>query len=257
MRVPAAPRVARRSGPARRWPGAGLADTIGLRWAAPGDARDGLELLTRIIDFFLHVDRHLGDVIAEYGTATYGILAAVIFAETGFVVTPFLPGDSLLFAAGVFARNDRLSASLLFVLLTAAAIGGNTLNYWLGRFFAPRLARDGRLGFIKQHHLARTHAFFEKYGGKTIVLSRFVPIVRTIAPFVAGLGTMSHARFQFYNVIGGAAWVGICVYSGYWFAGFDVVRENFSLVALAIVLISILPAIVEWWLHRRRAGGLS
>src|SRR5574338_490780 len=165
-----------------------------------------MELLKQLVDVFLHLDTHLSQVIAEYGTWTYLILFAIIFCETGLVVTPFLPGDSLLFAAGTFAALGALDVRLLIPLLIAAAIIGDTINYWIGAYIGPR-AFEGNLRFLKKEHLDRTRAFYERHGGKTIILARFVPIVRTFAPFVAGVGTMSYARFITYNVIGGLAWV--------------------------------------------------
>ncbi|MBI4719099.1 MAG: DedA family protein, partial [Planctomycetes bacterium] len=197
-----------------------------------------MDVLTGFIDLFLHLDRHLASVIETYGGWTYAILFAIIFAETGLVVTPILPGDSLLFAAGTFAQLGRLDPFLMFALLSAAAILGDTVNYWVGKYLGHKVV-GGRLGrWVKKEHIDRTHAFFEKYGGKTIILARFVPIIRTFAPFVAGVGVMTYGSFLAYNVIGGLAWVGLCVSAGYYFGGLTVVQNNFSLVILAIVIIS-------------------
>lgn len=204
-----------------------------------------MELLQQAIDLFLHLDRHLGELIADYGVWTYAILFAIIFCETGLVVTPFLPGDSLLFAAGTFAARGDLELASLFVLLTVAAILGDTVNYWLGHYIGPR-AFTGKVRFLKKEHLDRTHRFYEKHGGKTIILARFIPIIRTFAPFVAGIGAMHYGKFILYNVVGGIVWVGLCLAAGYFFGQIDLVKENFGLVVIAIVVISVLPLAVEF-----------
>ena len=204
-----------------------------------------MEILKTLFDLFLHLDKHLAAVIQQYGALTYLFLFAIIFLETGLVVTPFLPGDSLLFAAGAFAALDSLNIWLLFILLSIAAVTGDSLNYWIGHLIGQR-AYTGEIKFIKKEYIDRTHAFFEKYGNKTIFLARFVPIVRTFAPFVAGVGEMSYANFFAYNVFGGIVWVAICIFSGYFFGNIPVVKENFSLVIIVIILISILPIIFEW-----------
>lgn len=212
-----------------------------------------MELLKQAIDLVLHLDKHLSPIIAEYGAWTYLLLFLIIFCETGLVVTPFLPGDSLLFAAGTFAARGSLSVVWLTVILIVAAILGDTVNYWIGHSLGKRLLNSKRFRVIKPEHLAYTHEFYEKYGGKTIIIARFVPIVRTFAPFVAGLGKMSYGRFMSYNVIGAVAWVVICVTAGYLFGLHPLVQENFSLVVLAIIVLSILPAVWEIW-RARRAG---
>ncbi|MHB8864379.1 MAG: DedA family protein [Pirellulaceae bacterium] len=209
-----------------------------------------MELLKWVVDLFLHLDQHLDVVIQNYGAGTYLILVGIIFCETGLVITPFLPGDSLLFAAGTFAARGSLDVHLLFVLLTAAAIAGDTVNYWIGAVVGPR-AFSGRYRLLNQRHLQRTHEFYERHGGKTIVLARFIPIIRTFAPFVAGIGAMNYSKFIAYNVAGGAIWVFAFVYGGYFFGGLEVVRRNFTLVILAIVLISVLPIVVEFARARR------
>ena len=214
-----------------------------------------MEWITYLFDLFLHLDKHLGEVIRDYGVWTYLILLVIIFCETGLVVTPLLPGDSLLFAAGALAAlpDSPLDPLWLVVLLSAAAIAGDTVNYWIGAYIGPR-AFSGKVRFMKKEYLDRTHAFYEKYGGKTIVIARFVPIIRTFAPFVAGVGAMNYTKFIVYNVVGGIAWVAIFVLGGYWFGNFEPVREHFSLVVLAIIAISVMPMAVEYiraWRKRR------
>jgi membrane-associated protein len=211
-----------------------------------------MEFLRQVLDYLLHLDKHLQELIAAYGGWTYGLLFLIVFCETGLVVTPFLPGDSLLFAAGAFAATGSLRLTWLFLLLGAAAILGDTANYWIGVALRHRLADRGRLPLVKQAHLDRTHAFYEKYGAKTIIIARFVPIVRTFAPFVAGVGEMSYRRFMAYNVAGGLGWVAICLLAGYFFGNLPFVRNNFSLVALGIIFVSLLPAVFEVWRERRR-----
>ena len=217
-----------------------------------------MEFLKQAIDFVLHLDKHLSPIIAEYGAWTYLLLFLIVFCETGLVVTPFLPGDSLLFAAGAFAATGSLSVVWLSIILIVAAILGDTVNYWIGHSLGKRLLAAKRFRVIKPEHLAYTHEFYEKYGGKTIIIARFVPIVRTLAPFVAGLGTMTYSRFMSYNVVGGVGWVVICSVAGYLFGNLPFVRDNFSIVILAIIALSLVPAIWEIWrartLRRRRAA---
>jgi membrane-associated protein len=203
-----------------------------------------MDLLQQIISFVLHIDVHLAAIVEQYGAWTYAVLTLIIFCETGLVVTPFLPGDSLLFATGALSANAALDVRLLFVLLTTAAIVGDAVNYWAGKYIGMKLF-DGRIPYLKPSHLERTHAFYEKYGGKTIVIARFVPIVRTVAPFVAGAGTMTYSRFVIYNVSGAVLWVGSMLFAGYFFGNIPIVRENFGLVVIAIIILSILPAVVE------------
>jgi membrane-associated protein len=203
-----------------------------------------LDLLRHLIDFFLHLDRHLSQVISEYGVWTHLILFGIVFCETGLVVTPFLPGDSLLFAAGTFAALGALDVQLVVVLLIIAAIVGDTVNYWVGAYIGPR-AFGGNVRFLRKEYLDRTHAFYEKHGGKTIILARFIPIIRTFAPFVAGVGAMSYPKFLIYNVVGAVLWVGLFVLGGYFFGNIPTVRQNFTLVILAIILLSVLPIVIE------------
>ncbi len=209
-----------------------------------------MDLLRSLIDLFLHLDEHLSRVISQYGTWTHLILFLIVFAETGLVVTPFLPGDSLLFAAGTFAALGALDLRLVIFLLIIAAIIGDTVNYWVGAWVGPR-AFSGRVSWLRKDYLDRTHAFYEKHGGKTIILARFVPIIRTFAPFVAGVGAMNYGQFLLYNVVGAVLWVGIFTLGGFYFGNIPVVRENFTVVILAIIAISVLPIAYEALRARR------
>jgi membrane-associated protein len=222
-----------------------------------------MELIAKAVDLFLHLDKHLGAIIQQYGVWTYALLTLVVFCETGLVVTPFLPGDSLLFAAGALAAlpGSPLKVEVLFLLLSAAAIVGDTVNYWIGHKVGPR-AFEGKIKFLNKSHLDRTHEFYERYGGKTIIIARFVPIVRTFAPFVAGIGSMTYGKFITYNVVGGVLWVAICLFAGFFFGNLPFVKQNFSLVIIAIIVISVLPGVYEFARHRmearrRRAAGLA
>jgi len=209
-----------------------------------------MDWLHYLIDILLHIDKHLANIISEYGTLTYAILFMVIFIETGFVVMPFLPGDSLLFAAGAFLAMDAFNLPILLGVLAFAAVLGDTVNYWIGRSVGQRAYT---LSWVNREHLDRAQAFYDTYGGKTIVLARFVPIVRTFAPFVAGIGRMPYSYFILYNIVGGVAWVLICVFAGYFFGNIPVVKQNFELVILGIVAISILPIILEVLKARKQA----
>jgi membrane-associated protein len=209
-----------------------------------------MEFLKFLFDIFLHLDKYLNEIISQYGTLTYGILFLVIFAETGFVFVPFLPGDSLLFAAGTFAALGSLNVHILFILLSLAAVIGDTVNYWIGHYIGPKLfAKNSR--YLKKEHLDRTHHFFEKYGGKTIIIARFVPIVRSFAPFVAGIGAMTYSKFILFNIVGGVLWCGSFVYGGFFFGNIPVVKNNFSIVIITIIIISTLPALIELIKHRK------
>lgn len=215
---------------------------------------DLLALPGQLIDFILHIDTHLVTLATEYGAWLYGILFLIIFCETGLVFMPLLPGDSLLFAAGSLsaAPGSALDVHVLFLLLSVAAVAGDTLNYWIGHAVGPRVFHGERSRLFNRKHLERTHVFFEKYGGKTIILARFVPIVRTFAPFVAGIGAMSYGRFLTYNVIGGVVWVALFVYGGSFFGQLPFVQRNFKLVILAIIVLSCVPPVVEYWRARRQ-----
>ena len=210
-----------------------------------------MELITFLIDFILHLDTHLVELLQKYGTYIYGILFLIIFCETGLVVTPFLPGDSLLFAIGALAAKGDLNLALVFVLLSIAAILGDTVNYWIGAKIGPKVFASESSRWLNREHLVRTHAFYEKYGGKTIIIARFMPIIRTFAPFVAGIGKMTYSKFLLYNVVGGLLWIGIFLVAGYWFGNIPLVKKNFTLVIFAIIILSVLPAVFEYWRARR------
>lgn len=214
-----------------------------------------MELLKLAIDFVLHIDRYLDQITREYGLLTYVILFLIIFAETGLVVTPFLPGDSLLFAIGAISALGSLNIYLIIGLLIIAAILGDTVNYAIGHLMKDRILSGEKIRFIKQEHLDKTHEFYEKYGGKTIIIGRFIPIVRTFAPFVAGIGAMEYKKFILYNVIGGIVWVLIFTVAGYIFGGAEIIRKNFTLVIFAIILISVMPAVIEYIRHKKSPKG--
>lgn len=213
-----------------------------------------MDLIHMFIDYFLHLDRHLSVVIQMYGMWTYLILFLIVFCETGLVVTPILPGDSLLFAAGAFAASGALQVQPLFLLLAIAAIGGDTVNYWAGHMIGPKIFQQEKIRFMKKEYLDRTHEFYERHGGKTIILARFIPIIRTFAPFVAGIGRMTYLHFISYNVVGGIAWIALFIFGGYFFGNIAVVKEHFTLVILAIIFISILPGIIEFARQRYRTA---
>lgn len=204
-----------------------------------------LEFIKEVIDFLIHADVHLRVIIDNYGLWTYAILFFIIFAETGLVITPFLPGDSLLFAAGALSATTSLDPFWLFVILSAAAIIGNITNYWIGYYVGPGIMRKGHIKLFRKEYLERTHKFYEKHGGKTIVFARFIPIIRTFAPFVAGIGFMSYGRFMIFNTLAGVGWVGIFIFSGYYFGNIPIVKDNFTLVIFAIIIISAIPPVVE------------
>jgi membrane-associated protein len=211
-----------------------------------------MEFLKSVVDFVLHLDTHLNAIIQSYGFWTHLILFAVVFCETGLVVTPFLPGDSLLFAAGTFAASGSLKIGWLFLLLAAAAVLGDTVNYWIGKIIGPKVFQKENSRIFKKAYLDRTHQFYEKYGAETIIIARFVPIVRTFAPFVAGIGKMTYGKFLSYNVIGGVLWVALFTFGGYFFGNLPFVKKNFSLVIFAIIFISLLPMVYEFLKHRKK-----
>ena len=214
-------------------------------------------ILTQLLDVVFHLREHIGELIAQYGPQIYTIFFVVIFCETGLVLTPFLPGDSLLFTAGAFAAVGRLNVWLMFALLSGAAILGDTVNYWIGHYLGPKVFKWKKSRFFNPDHLKRTHAFYEKYGGKTIILARFVPIVRTFAPFVAGIGAMTYPKFILYNVVGGLAWVAICLSAGYWFGNMPWVAKHFEVVIIGIIFVSLLPMLYEYWKSRSAVANFA
>lgn len=213
-----------------------------------------MDFIRHIIDFVLHIDRHLNNLAAEYGAWTYAILFLIVFCETGLVVTPFLPGDSLLFAAGALAAipGGVLNVSLLFCVLVAASVIGDHVNYFVGQLLGPKIFRNEKIRFLNPKHLQRTHEFYERYGAKTIVMAKFMPIIRTFAPFVAGLGRMTFLRFTTCDIFAGLLWVSVCLFAGYFFGNLTIVKNNFSLVILMIIVISLMPPVIEF-LRQRRA----
>jgi membrane-associated protein len=215
-----------------------------------------MEFIHFVIDFILHIDVHLAELVAQYGVWIYGILFLILFCETGLVVTPFLPGDSLLFVAGALAAlpSNSLDVHVMAFLMVCAAVLGDAVNYTIGRLFGNRLFSNPNSKIFRQSYLTKTHQFYDKHGGKTIILARFVPIVRTFAPFVAGMGHMSYRHFAAYNVVGGLLWVLLFTYAGYLFGDLPVVQENLKLLIVGIILVSILPGIIEVWRHRRAAA---
>ena len=211
-----------------------------------------MELLLRGIDILLHLDRYMDLMIQTMGIWSYVIIFLIIFCETGLVVTPILPGDSLLFAVGTFAAIGSFDITMVLILLTIAAIAGDTVNYWIGNYLGPKVFHYEGSRFFKRKHLEQTHQFYEKHGGKTIIIARFIPIIRTFAPFVAGVGSMTYRKFLSYNVVGGFFWIFPLTLAGYFFGNIPVVRENFSLVIVAIVVISVMPGVIEYLRHRGR-----
>jgi membrane-associated protein len=213
-----------------------------------------MDLIINFADFFIHLDRHLASIIQFFGIWTYFIFFVVIFCETGLVVTPFLPGDSLLFGLGTFAALGVLQIEWLLILLAIAAVAGNTVNYGIGKFVGPKVFHKDNVRFLNKEYLDRTHDFYEKHGGKTIVIARFIPIIRTFAPFVAGVGKMSYLRFVIYNIAGSVAWVAIFIFGGYYFGNLPAVRRNFTFVIFAIVVVSVLPVVIEFFRSRSRSS---
>jgi membrane-associated protein len=212
-----------------------------------------MEMILKFFDILLHLDKYINVVIQDYGQWTYLILFLIVFCETGLVVTPFLPGDSLLFVAGTFAALGSLNLTWLLVLLTAAAILGDTINYWIGNYIGPRVFQMEDSRIFKKEYLDRTHQFYEKYGPITIVIGRFVPIIRTFAPFLAGVGSMTYGKFLFYNVAGGVLWIVLFTLGGYFFGNLPIVKKNFTLVIFAIIIISVMPTVIEYFRQRKAA----
>ena len=205
-----------------------------------------MDYLKIFVDLFLHLDTHLNAITSEYGMLTYLLLFAIVFCETGLVVTPFLPGDSLIFATGALAASGSLNLLILFIVLCIAAVSGDTVNYQIGHLLRDKIENRENIKFVKKEHLDRTHVFFEKYGTKTIVIARFVPIIRTFAPFVAGVGIMPYSKFISFNVVGGVAWVSAFLFGGYFFGNLPIVKDNFSFVIIGIIFVSLLPGIITY-----------
>jgi membrane-associated protein len=211
-----------------------------------------IDLFLQLVDFIIHIDVHLGQIITNYQGWTYGILFAIVFAETGFVITPFLPGDSLIFAAATFAAKGDLNPWFIFLTMAGAGIIGDAVNYSIGHYIGPRVFTED-VRFLKREYLDKAHDFFEKHGGKAVILARFMPIVRTFVPFVAGAGAMTYSKFALYNVVGAISWVGLFTLLGYFFGNIPAVEENFTIVIVAIIIISILPPIFEFMKEKRKA----
>jgi len=213
-----------------------------------------MEIIKNLIEIIVHIDKHLSLMIQNFGSWSYLVLFAVIFAETGLVITPFLPGDSLLFAAGTLSAVESFNLLWIFIVLSAAAIIGDTVNYTFGKFFGQKIILNSSNRFFKKEYVDRTHKFYEKHGGKTIILARFIPIIRTFAPFVAGVGKMSYYKFFIYNVIGGLLWVSLFVFGGYFFGNMPIVKNNFFVVILVIIVFSVLPIAIEFYKHKIKEG---
>lgn len=212
-----------------------------------------MDLIKQLIDMVLHLDKHLGELVNYFGLWTYFVLFLIIFCETGLVITPFLPGDSLLFAIGALSAGNQFNIVAIVIVLTIAAIIGDTVNYHIGKYIGPKVFHKDNVRFLNKKHLIKTHEFYERHGGKTIIIARFMPIIRTFAPFVAGMGSMSYARFIVYNIVGGVLWVTLLVFAGYFFGNIPIVKKNFTLVIMAIIFISILPGFIAYWNERMSA----
>ena len=209
--------------------------------------------ISKVIDFILHIDKYLSSIIQQYGTLTYAILFLIIFLETGLVVTPFLPGDSLLFVAGALATGGSMNIFFLFILLAIAAILGDTINYWVGNYSGSKMENSR---WAKKEYLEKTNAFYEKHGGKTIIYARFIPIIRTFAPFVAGVGKMNYKKFLSYNIAGGILWVALFLFGGYYFGAIPIIKENLTTVILLIIILSLLPPFIEFFRHKLKNKGI-
>ncbi|EMS71090.1 DedA family protein [Ruminiclostridium cellobioparum] len=210
-----------------------------------------MDIIYTLLDFIINLDKHLTELINNFGGFTYVILFLIIFCETGLFMAPFLPGDSLIFVVGALSASGTMNIWLITGVLIAAAVIGDTVNYHIGKFLGPRIFKKQNVRFLNRKHLDKAHEFYRKHGGKTVIMARFIPVIRTFAPFVAGMGSMSYGRFILYNIAGGVAWVSICVASGYFFGNIPVVSENFTLVILAIIGISLLPVVITWLANRR------
>ncbi len=209
-----------------------------------------MDIIFTLVDFIINLDEHLTELIKYFGGLVYVILFLIVFCETGLFVTPFLPGDSLIFVVGALAAAGALNLGLITIVLMAAAIIGDTVNYHIGKYLGPKIFKKQDVKFLNRKHLDKAHEFYERHGGKTVIIARFIPIIRTFAPFVAGMGSMSYGRFILYNIVGGVSWVSICIFAGYFFGNIPIVSENFSLVVIAIIFISLLPVLISWLSNR-------
>ncbi len=205
-----------------------------------------MELIFTLVDIIINIDEHLTELIKYFGGLVYVVLFLIVFCETGLFVTPFLPGDSLIFVVGALAAAGALNLGLVTIVLMVAAILGDTVNYHIGKYLGPKIFKKQNVRFLNRKHLDKAHEFYERHGGRTVIIARFIPIIRTFAPFVAGMGSMTYVRFILYNVVGGVAWVSICIFAGYFFGNIPIVSENFSLVIIAIIFISLLPVLISW-----------
>lgn len=211
-----------------------------------------MDIIYTLIDFVINLDEHLTEIIKNFGGLVYVILFLIVFCETGLFMAPFLPGDSLIFVVGALSAAGALNLGLITIVLMAAAIIGDTVNYHIGKYLGPKIFKKQDVRFLNRKHLDKAHEFYERHGGKTVIIARFIPIIRTFAPFVAGMGSMTYGRFIIYNVVGGVAWVAICIFAGYFFGNIPIVSENFSLVVIAIIFISLLPVLFSWLSNRRK-----
>jgi membrane-associated protein len=214
-----------------------------------------MEFISQLIELIVHLDVHISEIVNHFGAFTYLILFGIIFCETGLFMAPFLPGDSLIFVVGALSAAGTMNIWILTVTLIAAAIIGDTVNYHIGKYLGPKIFQKQNVKLLNKKHLERAHRFYERHGGKTVIIARFIPVIRTFAPFVAGMGSMSYGRFILYNVVGGVLWVSVCISSGYLFGNIPVVKDNFTLVVLAIIFISLLPVFISWLLNNKKRGG--
>ncbi len=214
-----------------------------------------MQFISQIFELIVHLDVHISEIVNHFGALTYLILFGIIFCETGLFMAPFLPGDSLIFVVGALSAAGTMNLWILTVTLVAAAIIGDTVNYHIGKYLGPKIFQKQNVKLLNKKHLERAHRFYERHGGKTVIIARFIPVIRTFAPFVAGMGSMSYGRFILYNIVGGVLWVSVCIFSGYLFGNIPVVKDNFTLVVLAIIFISLLPVFISWLLNNKKSGG--
>lgn len=214
-----------------------------------------MQFISHIFELIIHLDVHISEIVNHFGALAYLILFGIIFCETGLFMAPFLPGDSLIFVVGALSAAGTMNLWILTVTLVAAAIIGDTVNYHIGKYLGPKIFQKQNVKLLNKKHLERAHRFYERHGGKTVIIARFIPVIRTFAPFVAGMGSMSYGRFILYNIVGGVLWVSVCIFSGFLFGNIPVVKDNFTLVVLAIIFISLLPVFISWLLNNKKSGG--